>query len=33
MVVGLTRSVRIRPLGAKGDIVNMAAFAAYDING
>ena len=34
MLVGLTHSVQICPLGAKdSDIVNMAALAAYDING
>ncbi len=34
MLVGLTHSVQICPLGSKdSDIVNMAALAAYDING
>jgi malate dehydrogenase (oxaloacetate-decarboxylating)(NADP+) len=34
MLVGLTHSVQICPLGAKdSDIVNMAALAAYDVNG
>jgi malate dehydrogenase (oxaloacetate-decarboxylating)(NADP+) len=34
MLVGLTHSVQICPLGAKdSDVVNMAALAAYDING
>jgi malate dehydrogenase (oxaloacetate-decarboxylating)(NADP+) len=34
MLVGLTHSVQICPLGAKdSDIVNMAALAAYDIGG
>jgi malate dehydrogenase (oxaloacetate-decarboxylating)(NADP+) len=34
MLVGLSHSVQICPLGAKdSDIVNMAALAAYDING
>jgi malate dehydrogenase (oxaloacetate-decarboxylating)(NADP+) len=34
MLVGLTHSVQICPLGAKdSDIVNMAALAAYDLNG
>lgn len=34
MLVGLTHSIQICPLGAKdSDIVNMAALAAYDING
>ena len=32
MLVGLTHSVQICPLGAKdSDIVNMAALAAYDV--
>jgi malate dehydrogenase (oxaloacetate-decarboxylating)(NADP+) len=32
MLVGLTHSVQICPLGAKdADIVNMAALAAYDL--
>jgi malate dehydrogenase (oxaloacetate-decarboxylating)(NADP+) len=34
MLVGLTHSVQICPLGAKdSDVVNMAALAAYDVNG
>src|SRR5919197_282899 len=34
LLVGLTHSVQICPLGAKdSDIVNMAALAAYDVNG
>jgi malate dehydrogenase (oxaloacetate-decarboxylating)(NADP+) len=34
MLVGLTHSVQICPLGAKDtDVVNMAALAAYDISG
>jgi malate dehydrogenase (oxaloacetate-decarboxylating)(NADP+) len=34
MLVGLTHSVQICSLGAKdSDIVNMAALAAYDVNG
>jgi malate dehydrogenase (oxaloacetate-decarboxylating)(NADP+) len=34
MLTGLTHSVQICPLGAKdSDIVNMAALAAYDVNG
>jgi malate dehydrogenase (oxaloacetate-decarboxylating)(NADP+) len=34
MLVGLTHSVQICPLNAKdSDVVNMAALAAYDING
>ncbi len=34
MLVGLTHSVQICPLGAKDtDVVNMAALAAYDVNG
>jgi malate dehydrogenase (oxaloacetate-decarboxylating)(NADP+) len=34
MLVGLTHSVQICPLGAKdSDVVNMAALAAYDISG
>jgi malate dehydrogenase (oxaloacetate-decarboxylating)(NADP+) len=34
MLVGLTHSVQICQLGAKdSDIVNLAALAAYDING
>jgi malate dehydrogenase (oxaloacetate-decarboxylating)(NADP+) len=34
MLVGLTHPVQICPLGAKdSDVVNMAALAAYDING
>jgi malate dehydrogenase (oxaloacetate-decarboxylating)(NADP+) len=34
MLVGLTRSVQICPLGARDiDIVNMAALAAYDVGG
>jgi malate dehydrogenase (oxaloacetate-decarboxylating)(NADP+) len=34
MLVGLTHSVQICPLGAKdSDVVNMAALAAYDLNG
>jgi malate dehydrogenase (oxaloacetate-decarboxylating)(NADP+) len=34
MLVGMTHSVQICPLGAKdSDILNMAALAAYDING
>jgi malate dehydrogenase (oxaloacetate-decarboxylating)(NADP+) len=34
MLVGLTHSIQICPLNAKdSDIVNMAALAAYDING
>jgi malate dehydrogenase (oxaloacetate-decarboxylating)(NADP+) len=33
MLVGLTHSVQICPLGAKdSDVVNMAALAAYDVN-
>ena len=34
MLVGLSHSVQICPLGAKdSDVVNMAALAAYDVNG
>jgi malate dehydrogenase (oxaloacetate-decarboxylating)(NADP+) len=34
MLVGLTHSIQICPLNAKdSDIVNMAALAAYDVNG
>ena len=34
MLVGLSHSVQICPFGAKDtDIVNMAAIAAYDVNG
>jgi malate dehydrogenase (oxaloacetate-decarboxylating)(NADP+) len=34
MLVGLTHSVQICPLGAMdSDVVNMAALAAYDVNG
>jgi malate dehydrogenase (oxaloacetate-decarboxylating)(NADP+) len=34
MIVGLNKPVQIVPLGAKdSDIVNMAALAAYNVNG
>jgi malate dehydrogenase (oxaloacetate-decarboxylating)(NADP+) len=34
LIVGLSKSIQIAPLGAKdSDLVNMAALAAYDVNG